>query len=175
MARGDLVRLRPVIAADAAPAAAPTGYLLDETAARAGRLVSLDAERRDPDAGRRFQLPGNKFNRATQGDRPPGSGFKPFLYAAAFEHGFKPASIVLDAPVVFQDRRGLVAPQNDGDKFEGPIRLREALVKSGNLVSVRLLDAIGVHYAREYITRFGFDDRCPPTFRWRSAPPRCRR
>ena len=89
----------------------------------------------------------------------PGSGFKPFLYSAAFEHGFTPASVVNDAPLVFPDPskpNGLWTPKNDDDTFQGPIRLREALVKSVNLVSVRVLDAIGVHYAREYITRFGF-------------------
>ena len=93
-----------------------------------------------------------------QSNRNPGSGFKPFLYAAAFEHGFTPASIVNDAPVVFPDPskpNGQWTPKNDDDKFDGPMRLREAMVKSKNLVSVRLLDAIGVHYAREYVTRFG--------------------
>ena len=107
---------------------------------------------------------GNKFNRATQARRQPGSSFKPFLYAAAFERGFNPASIVLDAPVVFKDRRGhMWRPQNDSGNFAGPMRLREALVQSRNLVSVRLLDAIGVDYARKYISHFGFDeDKLPP-------------
>jgi penicillin-binding protein 1A len=99
----------------------------------------------------------SKFNRVTQARRQPGSSFKPFLYSAAFEHGYTPASIVLDAPVVFQDRVGHIwKPQNDKGDFVGPIRLREALVQSRNLVSVRLLDAIGVDFARKYITRFGF-------------------
>ncbi|MGH8323897.1 MAG: penicillin-binding transpeptidase domain-containing protein [Steroidobacteraceae bacterium] len=94
-----------------------------------------------------------------QASRQPGSGFKPFFYSAAFEHGFTPASIINDAPIVFADPskpNGLWEPKNDDDKFEGPMRLREALVESKNLVSVRLLDAIGVRYAREYATRFGF-------------------
>jgi penicillin-binding protein 1A len=105
-----------------------------------------------------FSFLRSKFNRVTQSNRSPGSGFKPFLYSAAFEHGFTPASVVNDAPVVFPDPskpNGLWTPKNDDDTFQGPIRLREALVKSVNLVSVRVLDAIGVHYAREYITRFG--------------------
>jgi penicillin-binding protein 1A len=100
----------------------------------------------------------SKFNRATQSARQPGSGFKPFLYSAAFEHGFTPASVLNDAPVQFPDPSkpdGVWSPKNDDDTFQGPIRLREALAKSVNLVSVRLLDAIGVRYAREYITRFG--------------------
>ncbi len=106
-----------------------------------------------------FSYTRSKFNRAIQASRQPGSGFKPFFYSAAFEHGFTPASIINDAPIVFADPskpNGLWEPKNDDDKFEGPMRLREALVESKNLVSVRLLDAIGVRYAREYATRFGF-------------------
>jgi penicillin-binding protein 1A len=106
-----------------------------------------------------FSFLRSKFNRVTQSNRSPGSGFKPFLYSAAFEHGFTPASVVNDAPLVFPDPskpNGLWTPKNDDDTFQGPMRLREALVKSVNLVSVRVLDAIGIHYAREYITRFGF-------------------
>jgi len=106
-----------------------------------------------------FSFLRSKFNRVTQSNRSPGSSFKPFIYSAAFEHGFTPASVVNDAPLVFPDPskpNGLWAPKNDDDTFQGPIRLRQALVKSVNLVSVRVLDAIGVHYAREYITRFGF-------------------
>jgi penicillin-binding protein 1A len=123
-------------------------------------LVSLEA---DTGALRAlaggFSFAGNKFNRATQARRQPGSSFKPFLYAAAFERGFNPASIVLDAPVVFKDRRGHIwRPQNDTGNFAGPMRLREALVQSRNLVSVRLLDAIGVDYARKYIAHFGFNE-----------------
>ncbi|MDE2084408.1 MAG: penicillin-binding protein 1A [Xanthomonadaceae bacterium] len=106
-----------------------------------------------------FSYTRSKFNRAVQASRQPGSGFKPFFYSAAFEHGFTPASIINDAPIVFADPskpNGLWEPKNDDDKFEGPMRLREALVESKNLVSVRLLDAIGVRYAREFATRFGF-------------------
>ena len=105
-----------------------------------------------------FSYSRSKFNRAVQSARQPGSGFKPFFYAAAFEHGFTPASIINDAPIVFPDPSkpsGLWTPQNDDGKFDGPMRLREAMVQSKNLVSVRLLDAIGVRYAREYVTRFG--------------------
>lgn len=113
-----------------------------------------------------FSFLRSKFNRATQSARQPGSGFKPFLYSAAFEHGFTPASVLNDAPVSFPDPSrpdGVWMPKNDDDTFRGPIRLREALVKSVNLVSVRLLDAIGVRYAREYITRFGLGlDQIPP-------------
>lgn len=110
-----------------------------------------------------YSFAGNKFNRATQAKRQPGSSFKPFVYAAAMERGFNPASIVLDAPVVFRQGGGKVwRPQNDGGRFVGPIRLREALVQSRNLVSVRLLDAIGVDYARRYISHFGIDEKDMP-------------
>ncbi len=106
----------------------------------------------------------SKFNRVTQARRQPGSSFKPFLYSAAFERGYTPATIVLDAPVVFRDRAGHVwRPQNDSGNFSGPMRMREALVQSRNLVSVRLLDAIGVDFARQYIAQFGFKiDELPP-------------
>ncbi len=106
-----------------------------------------------------FSFSRSKFNRVVQSARQPGSSFKPFFYSAAFEHGFTPASIINDAPIVFPDPskpNGLWTPQNDDGKFDGPMRLREAMVVSKNLVSVRLLDAIGVHYAREFVTRFGF-------------------
>lgn len=107
-----------------------------------------------------FNFLRSKFNRAVMAARQPGSSFKPFIYSAAFERGFTPASIVNDAPLALPDPSrpgGLWTPSNDDDKFDGPIRLREALVQSKNLVSVRLLDAIGVRYAREYVTRFGFN------------------
>lgn len=106
-----------------------------------------------------FNFLRSKFNRAVMAARQPGSSFKPYIYSAAFERGFTPASIVNDAPISLPDPSrpgGVWTPSNDDDKFDGPIRLREALVKSKNLVSVRLLDAIGVRYARDYVTRFGF-------------------
>ncbi|TMN17694.1 penicillin-binding protein 1A [Pseudoxanthomonas sp. X-1] len=140
-------------------------YTLDQLPQAQSALVSLDANSgaiRALVGG--FSFAANKFNRATQARRQPGSSFKPFLYSAAFEKGFNPLSIVLDAPVVFRDRRGHVwRPGNDDGKFDGPMRLREALVKSKNLVSVRLLDAIGVDFARKFIAQFGFDEaELPP-------------
>ncbi len=159
---GDVVRVRVLPAAT--PDAAP-GFELDQVPTAQSALVSLDA---DTGALRAliggFSFAANKFNRATQARRQPGSSFKPFLYAVAFERGYNPASIVLDAPVVFRDRAGHVwRPQNDGGSFSGPMRLREALVRSKNLVSVRLLDSIGVDYARKAIAHFGFtEDSLPP-------------
>lgn len=155
--RGDMVRIR---------AGKSEGeWIIDQIPRGQAALVSLDSSNgalRAMVGG--FSYAGNKFNRATQARRQPGSSFKPFIYAAAFEKGFNPASIVLDAPVTFRDRRGKTwQPQNDGGGFRGPMRLREALVQSRNLVSVRLLDGIGVDFARKYISQFGFDEaELPP-------------
>lgn len=164
--RGDLVRVQRVTptAVPGQPQAAPS-YKLDQLPRAQAALVSLEPSNgalRALSGG--FSFAGNKFNRATQARRQPGSSFKPFVYAAAFERGYNPASIVLDAPVVFKDRRGhLWRPQNDTGNFAGPMRLREAMVQSRNLVSVRLLDAIGVDFARKYISQFGFDqEQLPP-------------
>ncbi|HEX7053944.1 MAG TPA: penicillin-binding protein 1A [Burkholderiales bacterium] len=113
-----------------------------------------------------FDFGRTKFNHATQAFRQPGSAFKPFIYSAALEKGFTPATIVPDEPVVLEaEETGSQRwePKNYDGKFEGPMRLRTALVKSKNMVSIRVLDAIGPKYAQEYITRFGFDaDRHPP-------------
>ncbi len=100
----------------------------------------------------------SKFNRATQSMRQPGSSFKPFIYSAALEKGFTTASIINDAPLVFEDASidKVWRPQNDNEKFNGPTRMREAMVTSRNLVSVRVLDSIGVRFARRYIQKFGF-------------------
>ncbi len=167
--RGDVTRVRRIEpkgkdGAAPDPAAKPT-WQLDQIPRAQSTLVSLE-----PDNGALralvggFSFAGQKFNRATQARRQPGSSFKPFIYAAAFERGFNPASVVVDAPVVFRMRRGQDwRPQNDDGRFAGPMRLREALVRSRNLVSVRLLDAIGVDYARRYISHMGFDEsELPP-------------
>ena len=106
----------------------------------------------------------SKFNRVTQALRQPGSGFKPFIYSAALEKGFTAASLINDAPVVFNDPslEGAWRPENYSGKFFGPTRLRYALTKSRNLVSIRLLRSIGIDYALKYISRFGFDpDKLP--------------
>ena len=113
-----------------------------------------------------FSFERSKFNRAVQTARQPGSSFKPFIYSAAFDRGFTAASIINDAPIALPDPsqpNGLWTPGNDDGKFRGPMRLREALAQSVNLVSIRLLDAIGVRYAREYVTRFGFPLDAIPT------------
>jgi penicillin-binding protein 1A len=101
----------------------------------------------------------SKFNRVTQARRQPGSGFKPFIYAAAFDKGYTPASVVIDAPIVIDTAGNDVGwrPKEMEGEFFGPVRLREALAHSRNLVSVRLVRDIGVEYTRDYVTRFGFD------------------
>ncbi len=171
--RGDLVRVHQMEGkpskteserTTAADEPATPRYELTQLPRAESALVSLEADTgalRALSGG--FSFAGSKFNRAVQARRQPGSSFKPFLYAAALERGFNPASIVLDAPVVFKDRRGHEwRPQNDDGKFSGPMRLREALVRSRNLVSVRLLDAVGVDYARKYISHFGFEESSLP-------------
>jgi penicillin-binding protein 1A len=100
----------------------------------------------------------SKFNRAVQAQRQPGSSFKPFIYSAALNKGYTVASLFNDAPVVFDDPslETTWRPENYSGKFYGPTRMREALTRSRNLVSIRLLRAIGPRYAARYVQRFGF-------------------
>nr|WP_067291950.1 penicillin-binding protein 1A [Marinobacterium profundum] len=130
-----------------------------------GAFVALDPKNgaiRALSGGFNFNL--NKFNRATQAYRQPGSNFKPFIYAAALENGFTPASLINDAPVVFHDASlgRNWRPQNYSEQFYGPTRLREGLFKSRNLVSIRLLRAVGIETTIDYIQGFGFDPQRLP-------------
>ena len=111
-----------------------------------------------------FDYFGNAWNHVTQARRQPGSGFKPFLYSCALEHDFTPSSVIMDAPVVVADGgiEQTWRPENDGGNFSGPTRLREALVHSRNLVSIRLLRAVGTADVIEYASRFGFDPSTMP-------------
>lgn len=113
-----------------------------------------------------FDYNRNKFNHITQAWRQPGSSFKPFIYSAAMEKGFTPNSVVDDAPITIPSAStGSTpwSPHNYDNKYEGPMSLRRALAKSKNMVSIRLLQAIGTQYAQDYITHFGFDAaRHPP-------------
>jgi penicillin-binding protein 1A len=106
----------------------------------------------------------SKFNRAVQAERQTGSGFKPFIYSAALENGFTTATLINDAPVVFDDPalEATWRPENYSGRFYGPTRLREALVKSRNLVSIRLLRAIDVGPAIRHATQFGFEKESLP-------------
>jgi penicillin-binding protein 1A len=128
-------------------------------------LVALD-----PNDGSIVSLVGgfdyftNKYNRVIQARRLPGSGFKPFLYSAALERGITPASVFLDAPIVLEGNGAEEAwrPENSTHEFGGPTRLREALVHSRNLVSIRVLKEVGVDNAIDYISHFGFDPKTMP-------------
>ena len=121
-----------------------------------GALVALD-----PNDGAVAALVGgfdyfdNKFNRVTQARRQPGSGFKPFLYSAALENGFTPATIVMDAPIVYDDsgQEKIWRPENNEKGFDGPMRLREALVHSRNLVTIRVVRQLGIDTAIDYASK----------------------
>ncbi len=146
---GDLVRMRLV----------GEEWRLAQVPRAEAALVALEA-----DTGAVLAMVGgldfgrSQFNRVTQSRRQPGSAFKPFVYAAAIDRGYTLASLVNDAPVVVDDPSMERAwrPTNFGRRFYGPTRLREAMVHSRNLVSVRLLMDIGLDYARDYISEFGF-------------------
>lgn len=123
-----------------------------------GAIVVLD-----PNTGKVLALSGgfsfqeSHFNRVIQAIRQPGSNFKPFIYSAALNKGFTLASIINDAPIVENDNGGIWRPVNDELNFYGPTRLRVGLIESRNLVTIRLLRSIGIRYALDYISRFGFD------------------
>jgi penicillin-binding protein 1A len=106
-----------------------------------------------------FDFRHSRFNRVTQALRQPGSNFKPFIYTTALDNGFTAASVINDAPVVFNDKNleDMWRPENDGGKFYGPTRLREALYRSRNMVSIRLLRRMGIDRTLEGLQRFGFD------------------
>ena len=147
--RGDLVRLQQYEEGK---------WRLSQVPNVAGALVSLSSK----DGGilalaGGFDYFHSKFNRVVQARRQPGSSVKPFVYAAALAKGFTPASIINDAPVVFDDPalESAWRPENYSGKFYGPTRLREALVHSRNLVSIRLLAEMGIGYAARYLQRFG--------------------
>jgi penicillin-binding protein 1A len=113
-----------------------------------------------------FDYNRNKFNRVTQAWRQPGSSFKPFIYSASLEKGFMTTTVINDAPVVVDPAvtgGQIWEPKNYDGKFDGPLTMRAALARSKNMVSIRLLQAIGPQYAQDYVTRFGFDaERHPP-------------
>ena len=127
----------------------------------------------DPRDGRIHAMVGgfdynkNKFNHVTQAWRQPGSSFKPFIYSAALEKGFTPATVVNDAPLFFDATTTGSQPwepKNYDGTFDGPLPLRKALAKSKNMVSIRVLQSIGVHYAQDWITRFGFEAEKHPAY-----------
>ena len=114
-----------------------------------------------------FDFAKNKFNHVTQAWRQPGSSFKPFIYSAALEKGFTPATVVNDSPLFFDaGATGGQAwePKNYDGKFEGPMTLRRGLAQSKNMISIRVLQATGAKTAQEWITRFGFDEDKHPAY-----------
>ncbi|MDA1106792.1 MAG: penicillin-binding protein 1A [Proteobacteria bacterium] len=151
---GDIVRIEPLPGTQT-----DQQWGLSQLPAVEGALVALN-----PNDGAVIALAGgfdfyqSNFNRVVQAYRQPGSSFKPFFYSAALEKGFTPASLINDAPIVVEgaDLGEAWRPENFGGKFYGLMRLREALAQSRNLVSIRVLRAIGIDYAIDYATRFGF-------------------
>ncbi len=114
-----------------------------------------------------FDFSRNKFNRVTQAWRQPGSAFKPFVYSAALEKGLMTSTIINDAPVTIDPERTggqLWDPKNYDSRYDGPLSMRNALARSKNMVSIRIIDEIGPQYAQDYITRFGFDAARHPAF-----------
>ena len=114
-----------------------------------------------------FDYAQNKFNHVTQAWRQPGSSFKPFIYSAALEKGFTPATVINDAPLFFD--AGSTGsqpwePKNFDGKFEGPMTMRRGLEKSKNMISIRILQSIGTGYAQKWIGRFGFDTEKHPAY-----------
>ncbi|MDA1332335.1 MAG: penicillin-binding protein 1A [Proteobacteria bacterium] len=134
-------------------------WLLSQLPLAEGAVVSIDS-----DTGAIYALVGgynfyrNEFNHVTQARRQPGSSFKPFIYSAALERGFTPGTIIDDAPLQIDGW----APQNVDEEFAGPISLRDALAKSKNLVAIRILQAITPNYARNFLSRFGFNPKHHP-------------
>jgi len=128
-------------------------------------LVALNPQRGSIEAlvgGLNFEK--SKFNRVTQSSRQPGSSFKPFVYAAALDKGYTLATLINDAPIVIDDpsQANLWRPHNNDLQFNGPTRLKEALMHSRNMVSIRVLDDIGIDYAVDYASRFGFQKASLP-------------
>jgi len=171
LALGDVVYIEPIINKDIIKEgdtnASPQHWRLSQIPNVGGALISMQ-----PKTGRILSLVGgydfflNKYNRAVQSIRQPGSNIKPFIYSASLDKGFTPASLISGAPIVMTDpAHGTIwRPENYSGKFFGPTRMREALGKSMNLVSIRLLRSIGIPYAREYTERFGIDmNRFSPT------------
>ncbi len=114
-----------------------------------------------------FDFNRNKFNHVTQAWRQPGSSFKPFIYSASLEKGYNPGSVIADEPIVIPaSQTGSQAwePHNYDGKYEGPMKMRTALAKSKNMVSIRILQSIGTQYAQDYAGRFGFDPAKHPPY-----------
>jgi penicillin-binding protein 1A len=167
IARGDVVPVEPVVdmrPVEQRPDGAAALYSLRQIPEINGAIVAMD-----PHTGRVLAMVGgydygaSQFNRATQAKRQPGSAFKPFVYAAALDHGFTPTSLVLDAPFVLdQGAQGKWKPENYSQEFYGPSTLRLGIEKSRNLMTVRLAQEIGMPAVIDYARRFGIVADMPP-------------
>ncbi|WP_250656738.1 penicillin-binding protein 1A [Alkalimarinus coralli] len=154
---GDVIRIKKL--------EGDLGWRLAQVPVVQGTLISVT-----PSSGAIKALVGgydfaqSKYNRALQAKRQPGSNFKPFIYLAALENGSTAATLINDAPIVFEDRNLEASwrPENSSGKFFGPTRLRTALYKSRNLVSIRLLKKTGIRTTRNFVSRFGFDSEALP-------------
>lgn len=154
---------REVESADATGDAVPAGLFLGQTPEIEAALVAVDME----SGGIAAMVGGydflaTQFNRAIQARRQPGSAFKPFVYAAALDHGYTPASILQDSPVEYMDNGKPWVPRNYSRDFKGAIRLRTALEQSRNVVSVKLVDQVGIRTVVDYLARFRFDAKFDP-------------
>jgi penicillin-binding protein 1A len=141
------------------------GWLLAQVPEVEGAFVALDpADGATVALAGGFDFYSGSFNRAVQAKRQPGSSFKPFIYSAGLDHGYTPATVINDAPLVFGDveAEDTWRPENYSRDFNGPTRMREALVKSLNLVSVRILMGTGIERAIRHIAAFGFDGTALP-------------
>ncbi|TAG06110.1 MAG: penicillin-binding protein 1A [Betaproteobacteria bacterium] len=179
---GEAIRFVRQAIADAAPASeklrrgAIVRIVADEkTTWRITQLPQVEAAlvALDPSNGAVRSLVGgfdfyrNQFNHVTQASRQPGSSFKPFIYSAALEKGITSATVINDAPLFFsaaQTGGDEWEPKNYDGKFDGPMRVRTALMKSKNMVSIRILRSIGPSYAQDYVTKFGFDPKSMPAY-----------
>lgn len=159
LAKGDIIAVSKNEASKAS-------YTLEQIPLVQGAIIAMD-----PHTGRVLAMQGgwnyhygtSEFNRATQAQRQPGSAFKPFVYLAALENGFTPATLVLDAPFVIEDRPGnFWSPTNYSNEYYGPTPIRVGVEKSRNLMTVRLADYLGMDTIADYAKRFGIDDNMPP-------------
>ncbi len=163
LAVGDVIAVEPVAKDGKGKAYPANSFALRQIPDVQGAIVALD-----PHTGRVLAMSGgysfrlSQFNRATQARRQPGSAFKPFVYLAALDNGFSPASIVLDAPVVIKSEElGKWKPENYSKRFYGPVPMRLGLEKSRNLMTVRLAQALGVGTIARYGERFGIGENLP--------------
>ncbi len=159
--------------------AEPVELALEQKPLAQGALVAID-----PFSGQIKAMVGgydfseSQFNRAIQAKRLPGSAIKPLIYAAALDRGYTAASVIMDTPLIYENKKVETGeleewkPKNYEKKFYGPTRFRPALAHSRNVVTIKILEDIGVNYAANYIENSGLKPRSSVIFLWPWAPPR---